>query len=60
MDVKTFKFTKTFKREVKMKARFIKGVKGFMKDIDSLIFTWVSPFLILLETLETFKGRRGL
>ena len=43
-----------------MKSRFIEGVKGFMKDIDSLIFTWVSPFLILLETLETFKGRRGL
>lgn len=47
-------------KAVKMKSRFIEGVKGFMKDIDSLIFTWVSPFLLLLEILETFKGRRGL
>ncbi|RLD17342.1 MAG: hypothetical protein DRI22_00055 [Caldiserica bacterium] len=47
-------------KEVKMKSRFIEGVKGFIKSIDSLIFTWISPFLILLETLETFKGRRGL
>ncbi len=47
-------------KEVNMKSRFIEGVKEFMKDIDSLIFTWVSPFLILLEVLETFKGRRGL
>jgi len=33
-------------------------LKELVATIDQLIFTWVSPFLLVLEILETFKGRR--
>lgn len=33
-------------------------LKDLMDTIDKLVFIWISPFLMVLEVIGLFKGRR--